>query len=686
MTAGQGRRKLSIVSDRTSTRVAWSACGVVLLVMLAGLVLHVLNHSAPSVDRNGWWASAAAAALGFAISGGLVASRQRRNPIGWLFLGLALTGATNLVAIEYGIYALGTRPGSLPGGSVALLLGGVVFTFTGMMLVVFLLFPDGRLPSRRWRPVLVVAIALPVLVMLGESVSPGRMPVPRPDSFPTVQNPLGIAALKQILGVLGGVAIVPVFATILAALSALVLRFRRSVGEERQQLKWIAYAGALMAIGFVGQAFVGTRYWQIVSPFAIGLFIAAVGVAVLRYRLYEIDLIINRTLVYGALTVSVVAGYLAAVALVGLLVPKLAASVLAAALVALVFAPLRLRLQHAVDRLLFGQRGDPYAVIAHLGERLEAAPAAEQVLPALVETVASTLKLPYTAIETLRGKRFVVAASCGRLVGEAVRLALAYQGEPVGRLVLGQRSPGEAFSRTELRLFEDLARQAAVAVHAVRLTADLQRSRERLVSAREEERRRLRRDLHDGLGPQLAGVGLQLDAARNLLDRDPAAADALLRQLGGEVQSAIADIRRLVYALRPPALDELGLATALRQQAARFAAGGNGARLTISVEASDRLDCLPAAVEVAAYRIVTEALTNVARHARAQRCTVRISRNGMLEVEVLDDGCGIAPGAGAGVGLTSIRERAAELGGTCTITAAPSGGTLVRARLPVGED
>jgi signal transduction histidine kinase len=216
--------------------------------------------------------------------------------------------------------------------------------------------------------------------------------------------------------------------------------------------------------------------------------------------------------------------------------------------------------------------------------------------------------------------------------------------------------------------------------HAVRLTADLRRSRERLVAAREEERRRLRRDLHDGLGPQLASLTLKLDAARNLLAHDPAAADALLVELKDQTQTAIADIRRLVYDLRPPALDQLGLVPALREHAlTRKALNG----LQIAVEASEPWPALPAAVEVAAYRIVLEALTNVERHARARRCVVRLTLDDALQLEIADDGVGLSPGYQAGVGLTSMRERAAELGGSCTIESASDGGTRVLARLPL---
>lgn len=351
-------------------------------------------------------------------------------------------------------------------------------------------------------------------------------------------------------------------------------------------------------------------------------------------------------------------------------------SVPAAIAVALLFAPARERLQRASDRFLFGERDDPYAVIASLGERLDA-PGDADVLPALADTVARTLKLPYVAIELERADGPELAAERGRLHGEPLVLPLAYGGALVGHLSLGPRTPSDPFAGTERRLFVDIARQVAVAAHAVRLTEDLQRSREQLVSAREEERRRIRRDLHDGLGPTLAGVSLQLGSARLLLGRDLAAADALLAQLVDETQSAIADVRRLVYDLRPPALDELGLVPALRQQAQRFPG------LEVVVEAPDPVQRLPAAVEVAAYRIATEALTNVSRHAAARRCTISIGLNGSLELEVCDDGAGMPAGWRPGIGVSSIRERAAELGGTCAHVPGEDGGTRVMARLPL---
>ncbi len=283
-------------------------------------------------------------------------------------------------------------------------------------------------------------------------------------------------------------------------------------------------------------------------------------------------------------------------------------SLLATGLVAVLFQPLRARLQRVINRLMYGERDDPYAVLSRLGQRLEATLAPEAILPTIVETVAQALKLPYAAIALKQGDAFTTAASYGLPQDKPFTLPLVYQTETIGQLQLAPRAPGDAFTAADQRLLEDIAHQAGVAVHAVRLTADLQRSRERLVTTREEERRRLRRDLHDGLGSTLAALHLQAGAIRTLMRHDLAAADAEILDVQAEIRSAIADIRRLVYALRPPAMDELGLVGAIRQYAAQYDLPGTPHEsegcLRVAVEAPEELPVLPAAVEVAAYRIV----------------------------------------------------------------------------------
>jgi signal transduction histidine kinase len=328
---------------------------------------------------------------------------------------------------------------------------------------------------------------------------------------------------------------------------------------------------------------------------------------------------------------------------------------------------------------MYGDRDDPYAVLSRLGQRLEGTLAPDAVLPTVVQTVRESLKLPYAAIAIPEADSWQVVES-GQPHDDPITLPLFYQSESVGELRFSPRAAGESLSAADMRLLNDLARQAGVAVHAARLTRALQRSRERLVTAREEERRRLRRDLHDGLGPQLASQTMKLEAVRDLLTADPSRAESLIDDLIQQSQNAIADIRRLVYALRPPALDEFGLLGAIREQALHY----TSQRLTVTIDAPPSLPPLPAAVEVAAYRIAQEALTNVARHAQAASCTVHIRiDDSWLILEVCDDGVGIADDSRSGVGLHSMRERAEELGGSFTLESSPGRGTRLMARLPL---
>jgi signal transduction histidine kinase len=335
-----------------------------------------------------------------------------------------------------------------------------------------------------------------------------------------------------------------------------------------------------------------------------------------------------------------------------------------------------------INRLLYGERDEPYAVLSRLGQQLATTLPAEAVLPTIVETVARTFKTPYVALSVKQQEAFSVVASSGVPQDEVLRLPLRHHAETVGELLLAPRAPGEPFTAADDRLLHDLASQAGAAVYAAHLTADLQRSRERLVTLREEERRRLRRDFHDGMGPLLASLTMKLDVARALLHEQPAEAEALLIDLKAQTQQAIVEIRRLVYALRPPSLDELGLMSALREHASHYQHTG----LQISVEATEPLPALSAALEVALYRIAEEALTNVVRHAGASTCTIRIRSTDGVCLEVCDDGRGLSEGYRGGMGLTSMRERAAELGGTCEIHPGTASGARVYACFPMPKE
>jgi signal transduction histidine kinase len=491
-----------------------------------------------------------------------------------------------------------------------------------------------------------------------------------------------------------------------------IYRYRHvSTLVERQQTKWVVFGIVVGMVWGLLTAF----YLFFVEPtllhgalskvLGIGLiylgflFIPlSIGVAIMRARLWDIDLIISRTLIYATLTALVVGIYVGIVGYLGTLFRaqnNLPISLIATGVIAMVFQPLRERVQRGINHLLYGERDEPYAVVARLGRRLEATFAPDAVLPTITETVAQALRLPYVAIAIDQSGICINAAAAGQPVPDPLTLPLVYQGETVGQLILGPRGQSEPFSATDRRLLDDLARQAGVAAHAVRLTTqlqgltvDLQHSREQLVTMREEERRRLRRDLHDGLGPSLAGFSLTVGAVRNLLLRDPQTADALLVQLGTEIETAVGDIKRLVYNLRPPALDELGLLGAIRARATHYSTDRAPNGLHVWVEAPEQLPALSAAVEVAAYRIVQEALTNVVRHAQAHNAVVRVSCSEALCIEISDYGIGLNaedwPKQHTGVGLLSMHERAAELGGRCVIEPGPMGGTCVSAWLPLG--
>jgi signal transduction histidine kinase len=387
--------------------------------------------------------------------------------------------------------------------------------------------------------------------------------------------------------------------------------------------------------------------------------------------------VVARALAWLLLSAAALAAYVALVAVLDTVVSRaFGRSAFAPVVVAVLLAPLLPRLQREVERWMYGDRRDPARVAGRLGEHLAAGD--ERGLQGVVGALRSALRFPWAAVADGTG----VLAEDGERPEHVATLPLSYAGTEVGVLEIGLR-PGErdlpGVDASTLRL---VAAPLAVAVGALRLSADLQASRGRLVAAREEERRRLRRDLHDGLGPALTGVALSADAAANFLDADPDRSRELLTGLREHVRGTIADVRRLVDDLRPPALDEVGLVGAIQQRADQLRLRADGSSLAVRLVAPEDLPPLPAAVEVAAYRIATEALVNVARHADATSAEVRVRCNGALEVEVTDDGGHGGPWE-PGVGLSSMRERADEVGGTVEV--GPSGhGGRVHASFPLG--
>ena len=707
------------MSPRTAARVTWSLWAVCVVLIALALLLDLLTSPVmvPPAERLGLSLTILTGVLSLAYPtvGALIASRLPTNPIGWIFCGVGLLYIVQRFTTAYADYAL-LENFAFPGGEYVAWFSSVA-EFSGRILAavfVILLFPEGRLLSRRWRFAAWTAVLGAALIALNDAFYPGIL-----STHPYVDNPFGV------VGVIGGryttygiftvstlVGKMLLLAGCFAALCSLVLRLRRAQSDERQQLKWFLYAAVPAGVCFsyyllyyivldleniflfnpplmqsLESSWLFNDDIRNVAAFAALVIPVFTYIAISRYHLYEIDVVINRTLVYGALTACVVGIYVLAVVALGVLFQakgNIAISLSATGLVAVLFHPLRSRLQRGVNRLMYGERDDPYAVTSRLGRRLEATLAPEAVLPTVVETIAQALKLPYAAILLKDGNGYRTAVAYGSPSADQGALPLVYQREEIGRLVLSPRAPGEGFSDADRDLLEDLARQAEVAVHAVRLTADLQSSRERLVATREEERRRLRRDLHDGLGAQLAGLNVQAGTLRRLIPRNPDAANELVVELREELRSAISDIRRLVYDLRPPALDDLGLVESLRRLAERY--GSKDEPLSVLVEAPEKPPDLPAAVEVAVYRITQEALTNVARHARAHSCVVRLAMDEDVALEIVDDGIGIPAQRSAGVGLSSMHERASELGGSCVVQSVPKGGTQVLVRLPLPKE
>jgi len=686
------------IEGRVGTRrvvvMAWALWGSVCALSLLLIALTIAFHL---VTRYDWYFDGsthpwrmltveALGTLGAPLLGALIVWRQPTNRYGWVWCLLGLAMAVGGAALAYEVwawYVAPMQPGGYnaaiqPYGYEAAWLGTVMATLAlGLVPLVLLLFPDGRPPSPRWRPVVWTAVVVAVAWPL--AVAPGPMIV---DGTPNPFNWLWRYDLpNQLAQWLADALVWPVRLLIAVGAVSLLVRLRQARGRQRQQVKWLAYAAVLLtavlvpvltwySVGLVRAVLMAIALWAVY---------VAIGIAVLRYRLYDIDRLINRTLVYGLLTAGGVGVYIAVVQGAEWLLAEgvgLGGSLLATAVIAVSFAPARDRLQRWVDRRLYGERHDPVRAMARIGQRLRDAPGGD-VLAAVLQAVCETLRLPAATLLVDN----VAVAAYGQPGAASESIPLEHEGQQVGALLVSPRTGQQTLGVADRRVLEVLAVPVAVALHAVLLSQELQRSRERLVAAREEERRRLRRDLHDGLGPILTAVTLKADAARSVLAAAPDRADGLLAELRGDANQAIGDLRRIIYDLRPAPLDELGLLGALSEQVDRFGRQG----LAVTLQAPPALPVLPAAVEVAAYRIITEALANVARHAHASRASVTVSVADGFCLEVRDDGTvSTVNGDGwrPGVGLESMAERVAEVGGTLQAGPTPTGGR-VHASLPM---
>lgn len=653
------------VRPLTTTVVAWAVFAVAMVEMAVAVGGWMTTGLGFDAAVEAFLVTNAAMGLAFPICGVLLAWQRPRNPIGWLFLADGIGHATS--AATASLIVLGVNAGW---PTPWLRLVATVLTYAWpwsislFLPLALLLFPDGRLPGRRWRWVLWLLLANAPLFTwwMGDGavpLVPGR----------AATAPLVVLTAPAPLGTVVELTNLVVY---LAAIAALVVRYRRGGDTQRRQLLWLLLAVTVVAVVFVPWGVFGLG--PVLMLLVIPAIPAAVTIAILRHGLLDIRLVVSRTLLYALLTLGAAAGWAALVAIGDALVRERVrpgASVAATILVALAFHPARVRLQRVVDRAFYGDRFDPMRAVSRVHQRL-ANP--RLGLTDVLDVLCDALRLPFVA---LRAGSEEIAVS-----GRAPELltALRLDDGGGGELIVGLRRGQQRLDPADRRVLELLTAPLSVALQATALSAEVQRSRERIVTAREEERRRLRRDLHDGLGPVLTGVGFQADAARNLVVSDPDQAIEVLRRLRAETTAAIDDVRRLVDDLRPPALDQLGLIGALRERAEQLSWAGGPA---VTVEAPATLPTLSAAAEVAAYRIATEAVTNAVRHADAGRIEVRLDAGDGLRIEVNDDGPDDSEPWRPGVGLRSMQERAAELGGTLRAGPGDDGGRVV-ATLPLG--
>jgi signal transduction histidine kinase len=601
------------------------------------------------------------AAVAIAV-GVLVLLRKPRHPVGWLLVAHGLFFATLAANGQSSTHA----------GLIVdqLTQGAWVFLFLFLVLIAYLL-PDGRLASRFWRRWVGIGLAGVVLFVVGAagdaqgfaaSHHGARLPVPW--------------LSETASGVIGATGLVLVVLLFFGSIVAVRRRLQRAQGDERLQLLWLVW-GALtvpvaLLIGWVNHFVLsdGPLFTWAMGFVAVALPVT-ISVAILRHGLFDIRLVLSRTLTYLSLVTLIVAAYALLLFLTGRLFgDRTLGGLLAVGFVAIAVHPAHFWLRRRSEQWVYGFRSDPRVAIRLMGDRAEAADP-DGLIAAVTDAVAVALNVDRVWVEL-----------SGQGPEDAVRIPMAHRGEQVGFLAV-ELPPGRDFAAPDMTLLTDLARYAAILVRSEQLNDDLRDSRSRIISGREEERRRLRRDLHDGVGPSLAAIVLKLNAAQSRTD--PTQRDSLIAETRDEVKQTIAEVRRLVDDLRPPAIDEVGLLGAIRQRADALS-GAVRFEVTGSQQLSGRQAQLPAAVEVAAFRIASEAMTNVVRHARATRCLVRVELNGGFQLTVSDNGCGSDRTTTArGVGWASMRERAAELGGSCTITSQSRGGLTVRAVLPLAE-
>jgi two-component system NarL family sensor kinase len=587
----------------------------------------------------------------------LIARAMPDNPIGWLFLIFGIAPLLTAAATPFMIYGAAN---DWPELVLRLLVTIHMFSWSWGVFcclpLILQLFPTGKPLSRRWR--------LLCWLTIGNTLLGNAFVGPTPD--------YGASSflVAPWWAVTEGISVNAASLIFLASVASLVVRYVRGNDTVRQQVLWLVVAVILVILIQIPIWSGLPTGWEMLLLLSFPLIPAAVTIAVLRHGLYDVRIVLSRVVVYAVLTAGVIAIYVGLVAVLSRVLTGAGVPVVAALAIALAFNPIRVRLQRLVDRAVYGNRRDPVAAVSAVGERL-----AGDDLAGVADALRETLKLSYVAIEKPDGS----IAESGEPTDSSQTWPLAYDGKVMGELVVGPRRGEHRLSRSDQKVMDVVAAPLAIVLHAQLLTEDLKASRERVIDAAEEERTRLRRELHDSLGPLLTGAALKADSIGLAARHRPERAESLANELAEQLRQSVESVRRLAYGLRPAALDELGLVGALREEGDRLAP------VRVIIEAPESLPTLPSSVEVAAYRIAAEALTNVVRHSDAKLASVRLTTDdGALKMIIADNGSSNGPWS-PGLGLTSIQLRASEVGGACEAGPTAEGGR-VTAILPLGAD
>jgi signal transduction histidine kinase len=676
------------MKQRTASRLAWSLLGLFVVLAAAGWFLQGRNGSV-SIDD---YVSLATFVL-VGVFGAFIASRRPENPIGWIFCTVAFVAAVGFFGFEYGRYGLVTEPGALPAARILGWVGGWTWIPALGILGTFLLllFPDGHLPSPRWRPVAWATGILLALLTLAVATLPGPI-----EGLGGARNPFGLGISREAADAIIGFLFLFVTVMTLVSAASMIVRFRRARGEERLQLKWFTFAAVFAAVGiFVGDFLplsddIGTLVFTIA---VLGL-PATAAVAIAKYRLYDIDVVINKTVVLGALVAFISAVYVAIVVGIGALVGSggnLVLSILATAVIAVAFQPARERARHLANRLVYGRRASPYEVLSEFSDRLAGAYSTQDVLPRMAQILGAGTGAERARVWLRVGGELRSAAGWPEpdeansipIRGDELpafpdehAVEVRHQGELLGALSVVMPA-NDPIDPVKAKLVQDLASQAGLVLRNVRLIEELRASRQRLVAAQDEERRKLERDIHDGAQQQLVALAVQLRLVEQLAGKDPVRERNLLIGLQAAANEALEDLRDLARGIYPPLLADKGLAAALESQARK-------APLPVTVE-PDGIGRYTQDVESAVYFCCLEALNNVAKYAQANRAEVRLSHGeGVLRFEVRDDGRGFDPAAAAdGTGLQGMTDRLDAIGGAIDVRSAPGRGTTIVGSVPV---